>query len=346
MKETVKEVNVNVREDCLIWLVDTPAGEYAKNVDINIGAGCYVTVYINGRKYKPFATGSHELEWRAYEKNSGKITLVGANINGRFRVPFGLGGLEFTAADGGKSRIGVNGELVVKLRYDRSSDARYAYGDRVYNAFGCATRVTAADIRQKWIKTVRDAVRDVIVGKLSAYKTADELRAAFDGSIKPTIEKALRKAGESMSADGIEIDGCHISDLFIDNRAADKNETYARIADEEGPAPQPKEEGREAPTQIDGEPAVIPEESEREVAESDGREDLDIGEVGECDERPEEREECDTEYESDAADEEEESAPEEPASKPNGEIKECPGCRKPITSDGRFCKYCGYRLKI
>ena len=40
MKETVKEVNVNVREDCLIWLVDTPAGEYAKNVDINIGAGC------------------------------------------------------------------------------------------------------------------------------------------------------------------------------------------------------------------------------------------------------------------------------------------------------------------
>lgn len=353
MKEVVKEVNVNVREDCLVWLVNTPDGEYAKNVDINVGAGCYVTMYINGRKYKPFATGSHEFEWRAYEKNSGKITLVGANVNGRFRLPFGLGGLEFTAADGEKSRIGVNGELTVKLKYDRASDTRYAYGDRAYNAFGCAASVTAADIRQKWIKTIRDAVRDAVVSKLAAYKTTDELRAAFDTAVKPAIEKALRKAGESMSADGIEIDGCHISDLFVDNRAADKSEFFARSETVEVFEPTPPPQAEEPPEA--DEPTAQPEEREEETASEEREEETvtpeqeETGEeseehsVEEVEEPTAEEPEEENELEQAAA---EPSTPEAQTEKSDDGMRECPGCRKPVASDARFCKYCGFRLKI
>ena len=335
MKDIIKEVNVNVRDDCLVWLENTADGEYAKNVDINVGAGCYVTVYINGRKYKPFATGSHEIEWRAYEKNSGKITLVGANLNGRFRVPFGLGGIEFTAADGDKTRIGVNGELVVKLRYDRSSDARYAYGDKVYTAFGCSAKVTAADIRQKWIKTIREAVRDAIVGKLNKYKTADELRAAFDIALKPAIEKAVRKVGESMYADGIEVDECHISDLFAGG-AAENGASVAADKDE-APAPEAEETAEEAP--VTEEPEICPGATEEPGPV--------VVETPEDAEEPDE-EEVEEESEEEQAEEEETAPEEKPDVQPKADdgMIECPGCHRPVAADGRFCKYCGYRLNI
>lgn len=352
--KAIKELVISARDDCLVWRVDTD-GDYAKLVEINVDDGCYGVMYFNGRKYRAFPTGLYNFEWRMYEKNSGKITVAAASVNGIVKLPFGAGRVAYEFSDGA-SELGVNGTCAVKLVYSKAlpEDRRYAACDKLQAAYAGKEKIGTAEIGEKWRNKLSNVVKSTLAEAVAARAglSRAELNAAFDKEIKPLIIAEINKLAGELADEGLEIDDLVIDRLFISESDAPAPKLAAEPQDEK-----PKENEADEPTEETEEDDVS--EEELEATEEP------------CDEEQPKDEDTRAERESPVEEKPSEEKPKAVATgvkcgvcgsenvegakfckhcgaallreKDDG-LVECPTCKKRLERGTKFCKYCGTKL--
>ena len=355
----IKELVISARDDCLVWRVDTD-GDYAKLVEINVDDGCYGVMYFNGRKYRAFATGLYNFEWRMYERNSGKITVAAASVNGIVKLPFGAGRVAYEFSDGA-SELGVNGTCAVKLVYSKAlpEDRRYAACDKLQAAYAGKDKIGAAEIGAKWRNKLSNAVKSMLAEAVAARAglSRAELNTAFDKEIKPLIVAEINKLTDELADEGLEIDDLIIDRLFISESDAPAPAPKLATVDEQPQSDEePEEPAADEPTEAVAEEYVAEEEpaaDEEESREEPSQEEAPDEPKSPVEEKP-------TEEKPKAAttgvkcgvcgSENVESAKfckrcgaALLREKDDG-LVECPTCKKRSERGTKFCKYCGTKL--
>ena len=158
-KNIQNEINITAQDDCLIWQYDVDQ-EFSKTVRLNVGAGCQVLLFHDG-KCVGTVDRTRDIDWKNASKNGGKNVIVGVNKDKHFKILFGAGGVPFNDRPARNTvNVGIHGEC----------DCRVADGLKIFLAYGqTREKVTPDDVKEELHAKLQEQLVTALADKLQEY---------------------------------------------------------------------------------------------------------------------------------------------------------------------------------
>ena len=93
MKEKVKNINLTLNPDYIMWEVNLE--NIVRDTLLSVGEGCVALYLVNGNLQSVNTAGTWRINTKEEEKSKAKLRLIGVNSDKLYELMFGVGGVPF-----------------------------------------------------------------------------------------------------------------------------------------------------------------------------------------------------------------------------------------------------------